>query len=213
MTRALDAQIAAYLAQNGGQADPDALFSVQSGGNSLIANAQAVENGTKTVVQAQNDIRAAANLAPTLINNLATAGARHILVFNLNDYADVPGAPSGVIVHAFIRAEVENFNRIGLQKLKETGRNSFIVERFCLRLHQHDGQGVHGSGGTARRPRYLLHRIHPAGRHQRQRLPLGWRPAPVGNRAYRAGAIRPVGAVGTRPVRLSRRRLVDHGRD
>jgi outer membrane lipase/esterase len=92
----------------------------------LIANAQAVENGTKTVVQAQNDIRAAANLAPTLINNLATAGARHILVFNLNDYADVPGAPSGVIVHAFIRAEVENFNRIGLQKLKETGRNSFI---------------------------------------------------------------------------------------
>jgi phospholipase/lecithinase/hemolysin len=82
-------QVALYLSQHGGKADPKALYIVEGGGNDIL-NAPA---GTSPQ---QLGTEVAFGLA-TSIELLERAGARHLLVPNLFDVGKLPGARLGGI--------------------------------------------------------------------------------------------------------------------
>jgi outer membrane lipase/esterase len=85
---AIETQISSYLANNGGRADHNALYSVWAGANDLFAYRDA---NAASVYAADPMPQVAAQLA-TQIGGLKNAGARHVIVFNLPDIGATPGA-------------------------------------------------------------------------------------------------------------------------
>ncbi|KAF1014554.1 MAG: Esterase EstP [Stenotrophomonas maltophilia] len=79
----LKTQTAAYLAANGGKADPNALYTVWGGANDLFAALQAP-------AQAQAIVGAAVKDQIGIVSSLKQAGAQYVLVPNLPDLGATP---------------------------------------------------------------------------------------------------------------------------
>ena len=83
-TPSLATQAAGYLADNGGRADPDALYTVWGGANDLFAV-------TSDPANAQAIIGGAVTAQVGIIGSLQAAGARYVLVPNIPDLGVTPG--------------------------------------------------------------------------------------------------------------------------
>jgi outer membrane lipase/esterase len=84
----LAGQVASYLANNGGKADPNALYSVWIGGNDVVPAITAAQTGGSAAGQAIMAQAARDTLAQ--IGALKAAGAKHILVLNAPDVSKTP---------------------------------------------------------------------------------------------------------------------------
>lgn len=102
-TPSVASQVQAYLGASGGQADPDALYSVWAGANDIFAIAQGapVEETLGTAVSTQVG----------LIGALQNAGARYILVPTLPDMGITPDArAAGPVAQAQLSALAAAYN-------------------------------------------------------------------------------------------------------
>jgi outer membrane lipase/esterase len=95
--RSLTSQIDAYFARTtGGQADPNALYSVWGGANDLFFNLALAQNGVITSAQVQTNLINSATAEIGQIARLQAAGANYIIVYNLPDIGATPfGVSSG----------------------------------------------------------------------------------------------------------------------
>lgn len=100
----LTTQVNAYLARNGGRADPNALFTVWGGANDLFF----ALNGAITPAQFLGSAQAQVGLVGTLTN----AGARYILVPTMPDVGLTPfGVSQGPAGSAGITQLVDGYNQ------------------------------------------------------------------------------------------------------
>lgn len=151
-TLSLKQQIDVYLKATGGRADPNALYSVEAGGNSIINAAIAVLRDPLKLRVEEAKIRASANTAADLALRLSNAGAEHILVFNTNNFADVPGTPDLRVADAFFQRNIEIYNGILLDRLLASGRDDFIlVDGFGFFTELVDNGGAYGFDNTSDR--------------------------------------------------------------
>ncbi len=88
LTPSLATQAGAYLGSHGGQADPDALYTVWGGANDLFS-IQANPG------QAQQIIGAAVTAQVGIVGSLQAAGARYVLVPNIPDLGITPSSLAG----------------------------------------------------------------------------------------------------------------------
>ncbi|AXK71312.1 autotransporter domain-containing protein [Lysobacter sp. TY2-98] len=79
----LQTQVNTYLANNGGRADPNALFTVWGGANDIFG-------AVGTPATAAATTTAAANAQVAIVNQLSNAGARYILVATVPDIGATP---------------------------------------------------------------------------------------------------------------------------
>lgn len=83
-------QISAYFAAHA-QADPHALYSIWGGNNDIFFHDASIAAGTETLQTALPQVVAAAKLEGQLLDQLQSAGARTLIVFNLPDIGLTPG--------------------------------------------------------------------------------------------------------------------------
>lgn len=91
----LSQQFALYLAAAGGQADARTLYSVWGGANDIFFHATMAQLGAETAAQAQTGTQAAAQAEVGLLGQMAQAGARYVVVFNLPDIGKTPSGLAG----------------------------------------------------------------------------------------------------------------------
>ena len=145
----LSAQIASYLATNGGKADPDALFTVYGGANDIFT----ITNGGANPL-----VVLPATIAGEVANvqTLTTAGARYILVPNLPDIGATPAfRAQGALAQATGTALSSQYNT-GLYAALETAGLRFIpLDTFTLLREVLANPGLYGFTnftGTACQP-------------------------------------------------------------
>ncbi|PHV12807.1 autotransporter domain-containing protein [Chitinimonas sp. BJB300] len=85
----LAAQVTNFLANNGGKADPNALYTVWIGGNDVVP-ALTAATGTGGALAGQAIMTQAATDAVTQVATLKAAGAKRILVLNAPDVSKTP---------------------------------------------------------------------------------------------------------------------------
>lgn len=90
----VSAQIASYLAQNGGRADRQALYTLWAGANDIFYWSSPTTNGGASAATIQANIGSAAQSLIAHAATLQTAGASHLILFNLPDLGQTPGARS-----------------------------------------------------------------------------------------------------------------------
>ena len=119
----LSAQISAYLARNGGQADANALYTVWGGANDLFYHL----NGLTT----QATFLAAAGQQVGLVQTLTNAGARYILVPTMPDVGTTPfGLSQGPAGSAGITALVNGYNQTLFGGLQQAGLRVIPLDTF-----------------------------------------------------------------------------------
>jgi outer membrane lipase/esterase len=119
----LTTQVAAYLAANGGQANPDALFTVWGGANDLFFHL----NGFTTQAQ----FLGAAGAQVALVGTLETAGARYVLVPTMPDVGLTPfGLSQGPAGSAGITQLVEGYNATLFGGLQAAGLRVIPLDTF-----------------------------------------------------------------------------------
>lgn len=119
----LTTQIGAYLAANGGHADPDALFTVWGGANDLFFHL----NGLTTQAQ----FLGAAGAQVGLVATLETAGARYVLVPTLPDVGLTPfGLSQGPAGSAGITQLVAGYNATLFGGLQAAGLRVIPLDTF-----------------------------------------------------------------------------------
>jgi outer membrane lipase/esterase len=97
----LTTQLTNYLTANGGQADPNALYTMWGGANDIFTYAALAGGGFITSAQAQAFTGLSAQTMVGLIGTLQTAGANTIVVFNLPDLGNTPfGIANGAAAQA-----------------------------------------------------------------------------------------------------------------
>jgi outer membrane lipase/esterase len=85
-------QLSGYLTANGGVADPNALYTMWGGANDIFTYAGLAGAGIITPTQAQTFTGLSAQTMVGLIGTLQSAGADHIVVFNLPNLGATPYA-------------------------------------------------------------------------------------------------------------------------
>ncbi|MGH8077506.1 MAG: autotransporter domain-containing protein, partial [Lysobacter sp.] len=124
----LSQQISAYLARNGGVADPNALFTVWGGANDLFFNL----NGATTQAQ----FLAAAGQQVGLVATLQNAGARYVMVPTMPDVGQTPfGLSQGAAGSAGITALVGGYNQTLFGGLAQAGLRVIPLDTFNL-IHE-----------------------------------------------------------------------------
>jgi outer membrane lipase/esterase len=124
----LSSQVGAYLARNGGAADPNALYSVWGGANDLFYHL----NGLTT----QATFLAAAGQQVGLVSTLAGAGARYILVPTMPDVGATPfGLSLGAAGSAGVTALVNGYNQTLFGTLDAAGLRVIPLDTFNF-LHE-----------------------------------------------------------------------------
>src|SRR5688572_24407286 len=119
----LTTQVNAYLARNGGHADPDALFTVWGGANDLFFHL----NGATTQAQ----FLAAAGAQVNLVGVLTHAGARYILVPTMPDVGRTPfGLSQGPAGSAGITALVNGYNATLFGGIQQAGYRVIPLDTF-----------------------------------------------------------------------------------
>ncbi|MCA1713891.1 MAG: SGNH/GDSL hydrolase family protein, partial [Gammaproteobacteria bacterium] len=121
----LSTQINAYLAANGGRADPGALFVVWGGANDLFFHL----NGLTTQAQ----FFATAGQQSGLVATLQNAGARYVLVPSMPDVGSTPfGLSQGAAGSANITALVRAYNQALFGGLRQSGLRVIPLDVFNL---------------------------------------------------------------------------------
>lgn len=121
----LSMQVNAYLARNGGRADPNALFTVWGGANDLFFHL----NGATTQAQ----FLGAAGQQVGLVASLQNAGARYILVPTMPDVGRTPfGLSQGAAGSAGITALVNGYNQTLFGGLAQGGLRVIPLDTFNL---------------------------------------------------------------------------------
>ena len=119
----LTTQINAYLAANGGHADPNALFTVWGGANDLFFNLA----GATTQAQ----FLSAAGAEVALVGKLETAGARYVLVPTLPDVGQTPfGRSQGAAGSAGITQLSAGYNATLFGGLTAAGLRVIPIDVF-----------------------------------------------------------------------------------
>jgi outer membrane lipase/esterase len=135
--RSVTDQLNAYLASTGGVADPNALYSLEGGGNDIFYWNQKVIGDLDTfhfieaaqdVLDARADLQTAASDFANLAITLADAGAGRILVLNIHDIAVTPVMNTyPQLVQDLVTDEVTKFNDRFTAALAASGRHNFIL--------------------------------------------------------------------------------------
>jgi len=126
-------QVNAYLASRGGRADGNALYTVWSGANDLFYALQTY--GSNATLISNYVVQTSAEHA-ALIEQLAHAGARYILVPNLPDIGTSPfGLSQGAAASASITALTANYNNLLYGQLAANGVSVIPLDTFSL-LHE-----------------------------------------------------------------------------
>ena len=121
----LSQQTTAYLARNGGRADPDALYTVWGGANDLFFTL----NGLSTQAQ----FLAAASQEVALVSTLRNAGARYVMVATVPDVGQTPfGLSQGAAGSAGITALVGAYNQTLFGGLAQGGLRVIPLNTFTL---------------------------------------------------------------------------------
>lgn len=121
----LAAQINAYLAANGGRADPDALYVVWGGANDLFFHL----NGLTTQAQ----FLATAGQQSALVASLQSAGARYVVVPSMPDVGSTPfGLSQGPAGSAGITALVQAYNQSVFGALRQSGLRVIPLDVFTF---------------------------------------------------------------------------------
>ena len=121
----LTTQVNAYLARNGGQADPNALFTVWGGANDLFFHL----NGATTQAQ----FLGAAGAQVGLVGTLTNAGARYILVPTMPDVGRTPfGLSQGPAGSAGITALVSGYNATLFGGIQQAGYRVIPLDTFTF---------------------------------------------------------------------------------
>lgn len=121
----LTTQINTYLATYGGQADPNALFTVWGGANDLFFHL----NGATT----QQQFLGSAGAQVGLVASLQNAGARYIVVPTMPDVGRTPfGLSQGPAGSAGITALVEGYNATLFGGLGQAGLRVIPLDTFHL---------------------------------------------------------------------------------
>ena len=123
-TPSMTSQLETYLAQSGGRADPNALYTVWGGNNDLFAVAQgAPAEGIGAAVAAQVG----------LIGTLQGAGARYVLVPNIPDLGLTPSARAqGAAAQAGLTAIASAYNDALYGALAQNGLRVIPMDMFHL---------------------------------------------------------------------------------
>ncbi|QNP39808.1 autotransporter domain-containing protein [Lysobacter solisilvae (ex Woo and Kim 2020)] len=121
----LGTQVTAYLARNGGRADPNALYTVWGGANDLFF----ALNGAITTQQ----FLGSAQTQVGLVNTLTVAGARYILVPTMPDVGLTPfGLSQGAAGSAGITALVNGYNQTLFGGLAQQNLRVIPLDTFHL---------------------------------------------------------------------------------
>ncbi|MBV8657764.1 MAG: autotransporter domain-containing protein, partial [Burkholderiales bacterium] len=93
-------QVTNFLADKGGKADPNALYTMWIGGNDIsvaMTKALLAGNTAAAQAQAQTDVGTAAAISAQQVLTLKAAGAQHIVVMNMPVMGSVPALYNGII--------------------------------------------------------------------------------------------------------------------
>jgi outer membrane lipase/esterase len=88
-------QIGAYLAQNGGRADSQALYALWAGANDVFYWTSPTTNGGASTATIQAKVGTAAQTLVAQAAKLQAAGAARLIMFNLPDLGQTPSALAG----------------------------------------------------------------------------------------------------------------------
>ena len=125
-TPSLASQVNAYLASTGGEADPDALYTVWGGANDLFAITSAGADPTTTIAGA-----VAAEVG--IVQTLDAAGARYILVPTVPDLGVTPAfRVQGPAVQATGTALTQTYNQALFSSLSAAGLRVIPLDTFSL---------------------------------------------------------------------------------
>lgn len=134
----LPTQVNSYLAFNGYQADPSALYVVMIGGNDIRAARtimSAAESGARKA--AKQRIRQATSSIKAQLQKLATAGAQNIMVINAPDIGAIPETDlvaMQLLAAADSKRETRIANKLekitGIFSAKYNGRLARVVEKI-----------------------------------------------------------------------------------
>ncbi|HET7656119.1 MAG TPA: autotransporter domain-containing protein, partial [Luteimonas sp.] len=131
-------QVQAYLAANGGQADPNALYTVWAGANDLFA-VQA------NPAQAQQIVGGAVAAEVGVIGALKGAGAQYVLVANLPDIGLTPASRAGGAAGmAQATALADMYNQALFGALAAQGLSVIPVDTFHLLQEVVANPGLYG---------------------------------------------------------------------
>lgn len=122
-TPSLSTQLGAYLTATGGQADPDALYSVWGGANDLFAVAAAPD-------QAQQIIGAAVTAQVGIVGALQGAGARYVLVPSIPDIGLAPDFNGSAVGSAQGTTLAATYNAALYGALAQNGLSVIPVDTF-----------------------------------------------------------------------------------
>jgi outer membrane lipase/esterase len=121
-------QVNAYLAANGGAADPDALYAVWGGANDLFFNL----GGATT----QDQFLGAATAQAQLVGTLEAAGARYVMVPTMPDVGVTPfGLSQGPAGSAGITQLVQGYNATLFGSLEAAGLRVIPLDTYDF-LHE-----------------------------------------------------------------------------
>ena len=133
----LSMQVNAYLARNGGRADPNALFTVWGGANDLFFTL----NGLTTQAQ----FLTAATQQVGLVATLQGAGARYIMVPTMPDVGRTPfGLSQGAAGSAGISALVSGYNQTLFGGIAQAGLRVIPLNTFSLLREVSAAPGAYG---------------------------------------------------------------------
>ncbi|TWI09059.1 autotransporter domain-containing protein [Aerolutibacter ruishenii] len=134
-------QVNAYLARNGGRADPNALYTVWGGANDLFFHI----NGLTT----QQQFLTAAVEQIGLVGKLQGAGARYVLVPTMPDVGTTPlGLSLGAANAAGISALVGGYNQTLFGGLAQGGLRVIPLNTFALLREISASPSVYGFGNV-----------------------------------------------------------------
>ncbi len=129
----LPTQLGMYLQATGGKADPNTLYSVWGGANDVFYNVALAQAGQLTPAQVQANLQTAAATELGMLQQLAQAGARYVVVFNLPDIGLTPSSleqgPQAAAQGTQLSLVYNNVLNPGLAKL---GINVIPVDTFTL---------------------------------------------------------------------------------
>ena len=144
-TPSLAAQIAFYLNANGGQADPNALYTVWGGANDLFT--------VTNPAQAQPVIGAAVTAQVGLVGQLTSAGAQYILVPTIPDLGITPASRAGgatAMAQGTALATAYNtalFNGLAAQNLRVIPMDTFhLLQEIAASPADYGFRNVTGTG-------------------------------------------------------------------
>ena len=121
----LTQQVAAYLARNGGKADPNALYTVWGGANDLFFTLQGLTTQAQFLTAATQQVG--------LVQTLRNAGAQYILVPTLPDVGKSPfGLSQGAAGSAGITGLSNAYNNALFSGLAQAGLHVIPLNTFAL---------------------------------------------------------------------------------